>query len=83
MKLFSHHPLEGLIDELMLGHSGLAVEGGRAHIGGIVLAIAGEIVDGDLGVGQGFEDEGFDLPGCHRHRIVLHASSANDHCALW
>ena len=50
MELAAHFALQGVIDELVLLDPRLAPEGLGDHGGRIVVAIAGEIADRDLGV---------------------------------
>lgn len=63
MKGSAHFALEGGIDELMLAHPGHASERFRDDAGAIMVAVASQILDRDLGVGEGFGQvtvQGFD-----------------------
>ena len=54
MQFATHLALQGGIDELMLAHPGQAREGRGHDARTLVVAVAGQIVDNDLGVGKGF-----------------------------
>src|SRR3546814_3729462 len=51
----------------MLLHPGLAGKGRRYDGSGVMIAVAAQVVDPDLRVGQGFPDHLLDLGGIHRH----------------
>jgi hypothetical protein len=53
MQFATHPALQRGIDELMLAHTRQACEGRGHNAGTIVIAVAGQIVDDDLGVGKG------------------------------
>ena len=57
MQFAAHAALEGGIDHLVLLHAGFALEGSGDDVGGVVIAVAGEVADGDDRIGQGFLDE--------------------------
>ena len=61
MKRAAHLGADRGIDQLVLGDSRLARKLRRNDVRGIVVAIAGEVADGDVGVRQGRLDEAFDL----------------------
>src|SRR6202165_2193627 len=63
----AHLPLQGLVDQLMLLHPRLAAEGFGDHGGGIMIAVAGEVANGDLGVRDAALDQPLDLARVHRH----------------
>ena len=44
----AHAAAERLVDHLVLLHAGLALEGARDDVGGVVVAVAGQIPDLDL-----------------------------------
>jgi hypothetical protein len=48
MQHAAHVPLQGGIDHLVLLHTRLALEGRRNHGRGIMVAVAGEVLDLDL-----------------------------------
>jgi hypothetical protein len=54
VKFAAHLALQGGIDELVLAHARQAGEGRGHDPRAIVVAVARQIVDGDLGVGKGF-----------------------------
>src|SRR5215213_5759241 len=58
VQLPAHAALQGGVDDLVLLHAALAAEGFGHDRSGIVIAVAGQVLDGDLGVGQGRFDEG-------------------------
>ena len=67
MQLAAHAALERRIDHLVLLDAGLSLEGRGYHIGGIVVAVTGQIADFDHGIGEGFPDEALDLVCTHGH----------------
>ena len=67
MQLAAHLALQRGIDELVLADTGQAGEGGRDDAGAIVVAVAGQIVDDDLGVGKGFGQMAVKLFDGHGH----------------
>ena len=70
MKLAAHAAFERGIDHLVLLHTVFAFEGAGDHIGGIMIAVSGQIIDGDRGIGQGFFDEAFNVWGSHGHGFI-------------
>src|SRR3954462_14743319 len=52
VQLVAHAALEGLVNHLVLLHPGLALERCRDHVRRIVVAVAAQVVDRDLGVGD-------------------------------
>src|SRR4029077_8716261 len=63
-----HAALQRAIDELMLLHARLALEGGRFHRSGVMVAVAGKVLDLDLGIGERLLDQRLDLGLLHGHR---------------
>ena len=61
MKFTPHTAFEGTVDQLMLGHPGFARKGLRHHMGGIMIAVAGQVLDGHLCIGQGVLDQALNL----------------------
>ena len=52
MKCAAHAALKRLVNHLMLLHAGFSLEGGGRHHGGEMIVVAGQIGDGDIGVGK-------------------------------
>ena len=52
---------------LVLAYAGEAGEGGGDDAGLVVVAVAGQVGDGDLGVGEGLGQAAFQFGGGHRH----------------
>src|SRR6185312_14737982 len=71
MQHSAHLPLECLVDQLMLLHARLALERWRDDRRGIVVAVAREIPDRDLRIGDMRLDQTLDFDGIHGHRQVL------------
>ena len=67
MEFAAHAPAKGVEDQLVLGHAGLARKGTRHDVGRVVVAIAGQVGDRHLGIGQGPPDQMLDIGGVHRH----------------
>ena len=63
MEHAAHLPLQRLVHQLMLLHPRLAAEGFGDHGRGIMVAVAGEVANGDLGVGNPALDQPLDLAG--------------------
>src|SRR5579859_322690 len=61
MKFAPHLSLERGIDKLVLTHPRKACEGGGNDARPIVVAVAGEVLDNDLGVGEAILQNGFQL----------------------
>src|SRR5262249_34960989 len=57
----THAALQRLVDQLVLLDAGLAGELLGDHVGGEMIAVAGEVPDGDLRVGKARLDEPRDL----------------------
>ena len=70
MQNAAHAALQGLVDHLVLLHAGLAGELLGDDVGGVVVAVAGQVLDGDLGVGEAGLDQPLDLVGIHGHAYV-------------
>jgi hypothetical protein len=51
----------------MLPHAGQALEGGRYNLGGVMIAIAGQIFDRHFRIWQCCLDERFNFCGLHAH----------------
>src|SRR6056297_1513556 len=62
-----HLALERGIDGALLLHAVHALERGVNHFGGIVVPVACQIGDGDLGVGKSGADQVLDFLGLHWH----------------
>ena len=71
MQHAAHLPLECLIDQLMLLHARLALELWSDNGRGIVVAVAREIADRDLRIGNVRFYQALDFDGIHGHRQVL------------
>ena len=72
MKLAAHVPLQGGIDELVLLDAREPREGRGYDARAVVVAVAGQILDGDLGVREGLDEvgvQGFDGHG-HGVRVL-------------
>ncbi len=67
MQFAAHLGLERVVHDLMLLHAGLAAKGLRQHGGGIVIAVAGEVADGHIGIGNARLDQSLDLARVHCH----------------
>src|SRR6188508_1257569 len=67
MQHAAHPAAQRAIHHLVLLDLRLAGEGGRDNRGSIVVAVAGEILDLDLGVRDALLDQGDDVFGGHRH----------------
>jgi hypothetical protein len=63
----AHAAFEGVVDHFVLGDAGFAFERGRDDVGGEMIAVAGEVADVDLGIGEFGFDEVFDVVGVHGH----------------
>ena len=60
-------PCKRLVHHLVLLHPGLARELLGDDVGRVVVPVAGQVLDGDLGVGKGGLDQPLDLFGIHGH----------------
>src|SRR5882724_277452 len=67
----AHPPAQGAIDHLVLLDLGFAGEGCGNDRGGIMVAVAGQVLDLDLGPGNAFLDQADDVFGGHRHCLVF------------
>src|SRR4051812_49851284 len=83
MQFAAHAPAQRGIDELVLLHPALAAEGFGDDRRGVVVAIAGQILDGDAGIRQRRLDQGLDLRRLHRHSVLLPLSSRPSAPAGW
>ena len=63
-------PPQGLVDHLVLLDPRLAAKRRGHDMRAVVIAVAREILDRDLGVGQVGADQILDLRGGHRHRVT-------------
>src|SRR5260370_7433140 len=70
MKHAAHLALQRLIDDLVLLDAGFAAERLRDHGRRIMVAVAGEVADRHLGVGNSRLDHRFDIMGVHRHSRI-------------
>src|SRR5215831_20808524 len=73
MQLAAHFGLQGFIDDLMLLHPRFTAERFGKHGGGVMVAVAGEVADRHLGIGNTQLDQAFDLARSHRHGSVSHS----------
>src|SRR5690606_10868308 len=69
VELSPHPPLQCLVNHLVLLHAVLSGEGSRHDMARVVVAVAAEILDRDLRVGQGGLDQPLDLTRVHRHQV--------------
>src|SRR5271163_1581888 len=76
MELAAHFALQRVINELVLLDPRLAPERLGDHGGGVVVAIAGEIADRDLGVRDLGLDQPLDIIRRHRHWGLPQISSS-------
>ena len=67
MQLAAHLGLERLVDDLVLLHPRLAAEALRQHRRRIVVAIAGQVANCHLGVGDARLDQALDFVRVHGH----------------
>src|SRR5579862_3194238 len=67
MQLAAHPRTQRRVDELMLLHTAASLELGGAHMGGVVVAVAAQILDRDLRVRQTLADQALDRRRVHRH----------------
>src|ERR1700719_3969291 len=67
MQLAAHFGLERLVHDLVLLNAGFAAKRFGDHSRGIMVAVAGEIADRHLGIGNARADQAFDVVGCHCH----------------
>ena len=63
----AHAAAQRLVDQLVLLHAGHAGKRAGGDGGAVVIAVTGEILDLDLGIGQRRLDGAFDLGRTHRH----------------
>src|SRR3954462_5853502 len=70
MELAAHAPAKRLVNQLVLLHPALAGAPLGDDVGAVVVAVAGEIVDAHLRIGQSGLDERLDFGGRHRHQSV-------------
>src|SRR6266850_877548 len=70
MQHTAHAVAQRAIDHLVLLNLGFAGEGCGNDRGGIVVAVARQILDLDLGSGDAFLDQADDVVGGHRHRVL-------------
>src|SRR6516165_3846387 len=68
VKFVAHAATQCLIHHLMLLDPSLAPEGAGDDMRRIMIAIAAQVFDRDLSVGQAFLDQPFDHRRIHRHR---------------
>src|SRR5436190_246966 len=63
----AHLALQRGVDELVLAHARQAGERRRDDAGLVVVAVAGEVLDLDRGVGEALAQDGFEVGLGHRH----------------
>src|SRR5262249_40640868 len=68
VQFVAHSPAQGLVNHLMLLHPALAAEGSGNDMGGVMVAVAAQILDQDRGVGQALLDKPLDCHCIHRHQ---------------
>src|SRR6056297_3127668 len=73
-----HLALERCIDGALLLHAVHALERGVDHLGRVMVPVAGQIGDGDAGLGKGGADQLLDFLGLYRHRRVSFVGSVMD-----
>jgi len=71
VELVTHAAFKRLIDQLVLLHPALADEGLRGDLRCVMVAVACEIADRHLGIGDSCLDHRFDIVGVHRHPACL------------
>ena len=67
MKHAAHVAFERVVDHLVLLHAALAAETLGDDLRGVMIPIAGQITDGDLGVRNAGLDEFLDIACVHWH----------------
>src|SRR5262250_674912 len=75
VQLGAHFGLKRLVDDLMLLHPRFAAKRFGEHGGGVMIAVAGEVADRHLGIGNTQLDQAFDLARIHRHGSLSHSVS--------
>ena len=68
MQLVAHPAAQRLVHQLVLLHPALAAEGAGDDMRGVMVAVAAQILDRDLRVGQALLDQPLDLRRVHCHR---------------
>ena len=78
MKFVAHPAAQRLIHHLVLLHPVLAAKRAGDDMRGVMIAVAAQILDRDLGVGQALLDQPLDRRRVHRHRPLplAHAASS-------
>src|SRR5712691_3300588 len=74
VQFVAHAALQCLVHQLVLLHPALAAEGAGDDMSGVVVAVAAQIFDRDLRVGQALLDEPLDHCRVHRHRSIPNQS---------
>src|ERR1700749_2718281 len=69
MEFTAHATAKRRIDNLVLAHPRDAAELLADHVRGVVIPVAGQVFDGDFGVGKRRLYQGLNLIGRHRHRV--------------
>src|SRR5262249_3108488 len=69
VELISHASAQRLIDHLMLLHPGFATERAGDDMRCIVIAVAAQIFNRNLRIGEAFLDQPLDHRRVHRHRL--------------
>jgi hypothetical protein len=67
VKLASHFAFQSRVDHLVLRHPRFASEGGGANNGLVVVAVAGEVLDLNVGVCESGSQERFQVAWAHCH----------------
>src|SRR5690606_23201105 len=67
VQLAAHLALQGGVDQLVLPDAGQAREGRGDDARAVVVAVAGEVLDLDLGVGEGLAQMSLQILDRHRH----------------
>lgn len=70
MEFTAHPSTEGFVYQLMLLNPGFALEIRCCDLGVIVIAVASEVVDDNIGSWQSIDNQCFDIFGFHRHSVV-------------
>src|SRR5579859_1078908 len=83
VELVTHASAQGLVDQLVLLHAGLALEGRGDDVGGVMIAIAPEVLNGDARVGQALLDEPLDGRRVDRQRVVLRIVPRSQGAAMY
>src|SRR5918999_1516099 len=83
MQFGAHPAAQRFVDHLVLPDPGHAGERGADDSGGIMVAVAGEVADLDLGVGDGGANQILDLACRHRHQLLASMIWRRASTVLW